>query len=79
MNWLYVQVVWEKFVNYFEVEFRVVKFWEDYYVMDFVKVVEMCDENIICVSVIFGLIYNGEFEDVEILNNFFEKKNKEKG
>lgn len=55
------------------------KLREDYYVMDPAKAVEMCDENTICVSAILGSTYNGEFEDVETLNNLLEKKNKEKG
>jgi glutamate decarboxylase len=74
-----VQVCWEKFANYFEVEIRAVKLREDYYVMDPAKAVEMCDENTICVCAILGSTYNGEFEDVATLNNLLEKKNKENG
>jgi glutamate decarboxylase len=74
-----VQVCWEKFANYFEVEIRAVKLQEDYYVMDPAKAVEMCDENTICVCAILGSTYNGEFEDVATLNDLLEKKNKEKG
>lgn len=74
-----MQVCWEKFANYFEVEIRAVKLREDYYVMDPAKAVEMCDENTICVCAILGSTYNGEFEDVATLNNLLEKKNKENG
>lgn len=74
-----VQVCWEKFANYFEVEIRAVKLHEDYYVMDPAKAVEMCDENTICVCAILGSTYNGEFEDVGTLNDLLDKKNKEKG
>ncbi|KAG0623792.1 hypothetical protein M758_3G202700 [Ceratodon purpureus] len=74
-----VQVCWEKFANYFEVEIRAVKLHEDYYVMDPEKAVEMCDENTICVCAILGSTYNGEFEDVGTLNDLLDKKNKEKG
>lgn len=74
-----VQVCWEKFARYFEVELRDVKLREDYYIMDPVKAVELCDENTICVCAILGSTYNGEFEDVGLLNDLLDKKNKEKG
>lgn len=74
-----VQVCWEKFANYFEVEIRAVKLRKDYYVMDPAKAVEMCDENTICVCAILGSTYNGEFEDVATLNDLLDKKNKENG
>lgn len=74
-----MQVCWEKFANYFEVDIRDVKLREDYYVMDPAKAVEMCDENTIGVCAILGSTYNGEFEDVGTLNDLLDKKNKEKG
>lgn len=66
-------------MRYFEVELKEVKLSDGYYVMDFEKVVEMVDENIICVVVIFGFIFNGEYEDVECLNDLFVVKNVEIG
>lgn len=74
-----VQVCWEKFARYFEVELKEVKLREDYYVMDPVKAVEMVDENTICVAAILGSTYNGEFEDVKLLNDLLLQKNKETG
>ncbi|KAK1308369.1 Glutamate decarboxylase 1 [Acorus calamus] len=67
-----VQVCWEKFARYFEVELKEVKLTEGYYVMDPVKAVEMVDENTICVAAILGSTLNGEFEDVKLLNDFWE-------
>ncbi|KAI3985223.1 hypothetical protein MKX01_036951, partial [Papaver californicum] len=58
-----VQVCWEKFAKYFEVELKEVKLSEGYYVMDLVKAVEMVDENTICVAAILGSTLTGEFED----------------
>lgn len=52
---------------------------EDYYVMDPIKAVEMVDENTICVAAILGSTYNGEFEDVKLLNDLLLQKNKETG
>eukprot|EP01018_Ginkgo_biloba_P028560 Gb_41109 [translate_table: standard] len=74
-----VQVCWEKFARYFEVELKEVKLREDYYVMDPAKAVEMVDENTICVAAILGSTYNGEFEDVKLLNDLLMEKNKETG
>uniref|UniRef100_A0A803Q3E6 Glutamate decarboxylase n=1 Tax=Cannabis sativa TaxID=3483 RepID=A0A803Q3E6_CANSA len=74
-----VQVCWEKFARYFEVELKEVKVKEGYYVMDPVKAVEMVDENTICVAAILGSTYNGEFEDVKLLNDLLLEKNKQTG
>ncbi|VAH94968.1 unnamed protein product [Triticum turgidum subsp. durum] len=53
-----VQVCWEKFARYFEVELKEVKLSEGYYVMDPEKAVEMVDENTICVAAILGSTLN---------------------
>uniref|UniRef100_M1D2B1 Glutamate decarboxylase n=1 Tax=Solanum tuberosum TaxID=4113 RepID=M1D2B1_SOLTU len=74
-----VQVCWEKFARYFEVELKEVKLKEGYYVMDPAKAVEMVDENTICVAAILGSTLTGEFEDVKLLNELLTKKNKETG
>ncbi|MBA0759949.1 hypothetical protein Gotri_022757 [Gossypium trilobum] len=74
-----VQVCWEKFARYFEVELKEVKLREGYYVMDPAKAVEMVDENTICVAAILGSTLNGEFEDVKLLNDLLVEKNKETG
>ncbi|PQQ14933.1 glutamate decarboxylase 1 [Prunus yedoensis var. nudiflora] len=74
-----VQVCWEKFARYFEVELKEVKLREGYYVMDPEKAVEMVDENTICVAAILGSTLNGEFEDVKHLNDLLVEKNKETG
>ncbi|KAH9310218.1 hypothetical protein KI387_038129, partial [Taxus chinensis] len=74
-----VQVCWEKFARYFEVELKEVKLKEEYYVMDPHKAVDMVDENTICVCAILGSTYNGEFEDVKLLNDLLLQKNKETG
>ncbi|KAL5995458.1 hypothetical protein ACLOJK_025520 [Asimina triloba] len=74
-----VQVCWEKFARYFEVELKEVKLREGYYVMDPAKAVEMVDENTICVAAILGSTLNGEFEDVKLLNDLLTEKNKETG
>lgn len=74
-----VQVCWEKFARYFEVELKEVKLREGFYVMDPVKAVEMVDENTICVAAILGSTLTGEYEDVKLLNQLLMEKNKETG
>ncbi|XP_062111019.1 glutamate decarboxylase 5-like [Humulus lupulus] len=74
-----VQVCWEKFARYFEVELKEVKLREGYYVMDPEKAVEMVDENTICVAAILGSTLTGEFEDVKKVNDLLTQKNKETG
>ncbi|VAH86042.1 unnamed protein product [Triticum turgidum subsp. durum] len=74
-----VQVCWEKFARYFEVELKEVKLTEGYYVMDPLKAVEMVDENTICVAAILGSTLTGEYEDVKLLNSLLVEKNNETG
>uniref|UniRef100_A0A0D9ZLE6 glutamate decarboxylase n=1 Tax=Oryza glumipatula TaxID=40148 RepID=A0A0D9ZLE6_9ORYZ len=74
-----VQVCWEKFARYFEVELKEVKLTEGCYVMDPVKAVDMVDENTICVASILGSTLTGEFEDVRRLNDLLAAKNKRTG
>ncbi|CAA0836794.1 Glutamate decarboxylase 1 [Striga hermonthica] len=74
-----VQVCWEKFARYFEVELKEVKLRDGYYVMDPEKAVELVDENTICVAAILGSTLNGEFEDVKRLNDLLDQKNRETG
>ncbi|QCE01134.1 glutamate decarboxylase [Vigna unguiculata] len=74
-----VQVCWEKFARYFEVELKEVKLSDGYFVMDPEKAVEMVDENTICVAAILGSTLNGEFEDVKRLNDLLLEKNQATG
>ncbi|KAK2973158.1 hypothetical protein RJ640_009581 [Escallonia rubra] len=74
-----VQVCWEKFARYFEVELKEVKLKDGYYVMNPDEAAEMVDENTICVAAILGSTLNGEFEDVKRLNDLLIEKNKQTG
>lgn len=74
-----VQVCWEKFARYFEVELKEVKLKEGYYILNPEEAVEMVDENTICVAAILGSTLTGEFEDVKTLNDLLVKKNEETG
>ncbi|QSR88112.1 glutamate decarboxylase [Methylacidiphilum caldifontis] len=60
-----VQVVWEKFCRYFEVEPRFIPVVAGSYVTNPDKVASYLDENTIGVVAILGTTYSGEFEPIE--------------
>ena len=62
-----VQVVWEKFARYFDVEPRFIPVEHDRYIISPEKVIELCDENTIGVCAILGSTFTGEFEPVEAI------------
>ena len=59
-----VQVCWEKFGRYFDVETRQIPMGPGR-VMTPSEAVAACDENTIAVVVTFGQTFTGKFEDVE--------------
>jgi len=59
-----VQVVWEKFCRYFEVEPRYIPMTEDCYVITPEKVLEYVDDDTIGVVAILGTTYTGELEPI---------------
>jgi glutamate decarboxylase len=60
-----VQVCWEKFCNYFEVEPRFVPVSLDHKVLDGHDLASYVDENTIGVVAIMGVTYTGMYEPVE--------------
>lgn len=59
-----VQVVWEKFCNYWDIEPRYVPISDDHPTLDGTNVVEYVDENTIGVIAIMGVTYTGAYEPV---------------
>lgn len=59
-----VQVCWEKFARYFDVEIRQVPMDPGRYLMGPEQCVEQCDENTIMVVATLGQTFTGLFEDV---------------
>lgn len=59
-----VQVCWEKFARYFDVEIRQVPLRGEHYLLTPEDVVKHCDENTIMVVPTFGQTFTGFFEDV---------------
>lgn len=64
-----VQVCWEKFARYFEVEPRLVPLTHERFVLGVPEALKQVDENTIAVVGILGSTYNGEYEPIEDLNN----------
>ena len=60
-----VQVCWEKFCNYFEVEARYVPISWDHKVLDGHDLASYVDENTIGVVAIMGVTYTGMYEPVQ--------------
>jgi len=64
-----VQVVWEKFCRYWDVEPRYVPMENGRYVITADDALARCDENTIGVIAILGTTYTGEFEPIEEIHD----------
>jgi glutamate decarboxylase len=67
-----VQVCWEKFARYFDVEPRYVPLTDQRFVIGVDEAMALVDENTIGVVAILGSTYNGEYEPVAALNDALE-------
>jgi glutamate decarboxylase len=74
-----VQVVWEKFCRYFEVEPRYIPMTEDRYVITPEQVLEYVDEDTIGVVAILGTTYTGELEPIADICTALDKLHDEGG
>ncbi len=74
-----VQVCWEKFCNYWEVEARVVPMDGDRFHLSAEEAVARCDENTIGVVTIFGSTFDGSFEPVQDIAAALDALDAEKG
>jgi glutamate decarboxylase len=59
-----VQVCWEKFCNYFDVEMRFIPTTEEHPLMDGTGLEDVVDENTIGVVALMGVTYTGAYEPV---------------
>jgi glutamate decarboxylase len=59
-----VQVCWEKFANYWDVEMRLVPMDGDRFHLDAQEAVKLCDENTIGVVAVLGSTFDGSYEPV---------------
>ena len=60
-----VQVCWEKFANYWDVEMRLVPMEGDRFTLSAEEAVKLCDENTIGVVAILGSTFDGAYEPIE--------------
>jgi len=60
-----VQVCWEQFENYWDVEMRLVPMEGDRFTLSADEAVKHCDENTIGVVAILGSTFDGSYEPVE--------------
>ncbi|MGI9279779.1 MAG: glutamate decarboxylase [Endozoicomonas sp.] len=74
-----VQVVWEKFCRYWDVEPRYVTMTKDRYVIDPEGVLAQVDENTIGVVAILGTTFTGEYEPIEAIHDALVKHNESSG
>lgn len=74
-----VQVVWEKFARYFDVEPRYIPLTETRYILSADEVPQYVDENTIGVVAILGSTYTGEYEPIAEVNDVLTKLNKKTG
>jgi glutamate decarboxylase len=68
-----VQVVWEKFARYFDVEPRYLPVEQGRYVLTPEAVAGAVDENTIGVCAILGSTFTGEFEPVEAISDALDR------
>ena len=62
------QVVWEKFADLWQIEMRTVPLTPEHITLDPKAVIDLCDENTICVVPIQGVTWTGLNDDVEALD-----------
>ena len=74
-----VQVCWEKFLNYFEVEPRWVPVTEEHFVFDGHDLEKYVDENTIGVVAIMGVTFNGLYEPVTAIAEKLDEIEKHTG
>jgi glutamate decarboxylase len=74
-----VQVCWEKFCNYFEVDARYVPMEGDRFNLDPEQAAELCDENTIGVVGILGSTFDGSYERIGDLSTALDELQERKG
>ena len=74
-----VQICWEKFANYWDVEMRLVPMEGDRFTLSAAEAVALCDENTIGVVAILGSTFDGAYEPVKEISDALDQFEKETG
>lgn len=74
-----VQVCWEKFARYWEVEPRLILVEPNRYHLSAEEVVKACDENTIGVVAILGSTFDGSYEPIKEISDALDHLQSEKG
>jgi glutamate decarboxylase len=74
-----VQVCWEKFANYWDVEMRLVPMEGDRFHLSAEEAVKRCDENTIGVVAILGSTFDGSYEPVQEICEALDRLQEETG
>ncbi len=74
-----VQVCWEKFCRYWDVEPRMVPMEGDRFHLGAQEAVELCDENTIGVVAILGSTFDGSYEPIRDIAAALDKVEEERG
>jgi glutamate decarboxylase len=73
-----VQICWEKFCRYWDIEMRLAPMQPNDYTLTPEKMLTLCDENTIGVVGILGSTFTGEYEPIKELHDALLKLNTEK-
>jgi glutamate decarboxylase len=74
-----VQVCWDKFCRYWEIEPRLIPMEKGHYCINAEEVLKLCDENTIGVVGILGTTFTGEYEPIKEINDALDKFNTKTG
>jgi glutamate decarboxylase len=74
-----VQVCWEKFCRYWDVEPRLVPMEGERYHLNGQEAVKLCDENTIGVIAVMGSTFDGSYEPVQDINDALDALQQQKG
>ena len=74
-----VQVCWEKFCRYWDVEPRLVPMEGNRYHLDAEQAVKHCDENTIGVAAVLGSTFDGSYEPVKEIATALDELQRERG
>jgi len=67
-----VQVCWDKFANYWDIEMRLVPIEGARYHLSPEEAVKLCDENTIGIVVVMGSTFDGSYEDVKRMSELLD-------